>query len=98
MELWTDDFGLKVNVHPVGSCLGNSCTIHNHSIHPLCLAPQKWNSDMMAMYRQCLHGHFHVDADELPSTQRKLADPDHPELCTVGCDGCCLGVSEEDDE
>ncbi len=89
MEFWTDDFGLVVQVHSNGECMFEYCTVHNNSIHPLCLAPQRWNITEGIMQRQCVHGQFHVDRDEIRAWG--LVG-----MCNKNsCDLCCLGKDEE---
>jgi hypothetical protein len=85
-----DDFGLSVRVHESDKCMFQYCTIHNNSAHPLCFAPQRWNEIEGHMERQCTHGEFHVDADEIRFEGLAGACPKDT------CDGCCR--QEEADE
>ncbi len=89
METWVDDFGLSVRVHDAGQCMFQYCTVHNHSAHALCFAPQRWNELKGYMERQCIHGEFHVDADEIRFEGLRGS-------CPIGtCDLCCLEKDED---
>jgi hypothetical protein len=91
-ETWADDFGNVVNgVHDAGRCRGEFCTIHNNSTHPLSLSPQKWSDIYGIMLRQCLHGKFHTDVDEIGGVGY-----DTP-FCK-DCDGCCRFEEGEESE
>jgi hypothetical protein len=78
--------GLLTNTHMVGSCLGERCTIHNRSDHPMRAFPQQWRSDRMMMERVCPHGIGHPDPDDI-----KLVGRYGPDEAIHGCDGCCAG-------
>lgn len=71
-------------VHPVGTCLGERCTIHHRSDHPMRIFPQQWRSDRAIMERICTHGIGHPDPDDI-----KLVGPDGPSEAVHGCCGCC---------
>jgi hypothetical protein len=72
------------NVHEAGTCLGEWCTIHNRSEHPLRSFPQHWRGDRQLMERICPHGVGHPDPDDCKLTGvAGSTDGIH------GCDGCC---------
>lgn len=71
--------------HERGKCLGEYCTIHNHSDHHMVDWPQNWRSDRGIMERMCVHGVGHPDPDD-PNVI--AGDSVH------GCDGCCASVKE----
>mgnify|MGYP007099122171 CR=1 FL=1 len=88
MSEWTDDFGnVVINVHTGGMCVGQFCTIHNPSDHPLSLAPQKWSDIYGVMLRVCVHGKNHIDIDEPPRTNSSYRAA-WSKFCEY-CDGCC---------
>lgn len=72
--------------HPIGSCLGEHCTIHHRSDHALRAFPQQWRSDRQMMERVCPHGIGHPDPDDI-----QLTGPHGPDAAVHGCDGCCAG-------
>jgi len=75
---FTDDFGNHmVNVHKRDNCSG-SCTIHNHSEHPLSDKPLLWRNDRKIFEHMCEHGIGHPCPDSLRN------DPG-----IHGCDFCC---------
>ena len=72
-------------VHGLGSCAGDFCTIHNRSNHNMRSFPQHWRADRGIMERICPHGVGHPDPDspwEFDSY-----------MWIHGCDGCC-GTTE----
>lgn len=74
------------NVHPFGQCLGEWCTIHNRSEHPMRSFPQHWREDRAIMERICPHGVGHPDPDD-----SKLRGVDIGAV--HGCDGCCTSAA-----
>ena len=75
-----------VNVHEADACLGEWCTIHNRSEHPMRAFKQHWRADRMLMERICLHGVGHPDPDDC-----KVTGVNGSTESVHGCDGCCLG-------
>jgi hypothetical protein len=71
-----------IYTHPIGSCLGRFCTLHNRSEHSMRGFPQAWRVDRGIMERICPHGVGHPDPDEYKFITS-------PHLATHGCDGCC---------
>lgn len=71
-------------VHPDGTCIGETCTIHHRSNHSMRAYRQQWRGDRGIMERICPHGVGHPDPDEY-----KLHGPDADRYATHGCDGCC---------
>jgi hypothetical protein len=83
MNEWTDDFGhTLVGVHQAGTCLGDSCPLHNVSEHPLKGSKQRWNRPGGFMERICSHDIAHPDPDDYKA--RAVVYREH------GCDGCCV--------
>lgn len=83
MDLETNELvgGQKLTTHAKGKCVGQFCTIHNHSDHHMIAWPQNWRSDRGIMERMCPHGIGHPDPDD-PKTQDRYE-------AVHGCDGCC---------
>jgi hypothetical protein len=77
---------LLVNVHLDGTCMGEWCTIHNRSDHPMRAFPQHWRGDRMLMERICPHGVGHPDPDDY-----EITGPNGGAEWVHGCDGCCTG-------
>ena len=77
-----------LSVHEAGSCLGEHCTIHHRSDHPMRSFPQRWRSDRGLMERICPHGVGHPDPDDY-----LLTGPSGAAQAVHGCDGCCQGAS-----
>jgi hypothetical protein len=78
-------------VHNSEDCLGEFCTMHKRSNHPMRSFPQHWRSDRAIMERICPHGVGHPDPDDI-----KISMFDHSSGKTNyelvhGCDGCCAG-------
>lgn len=68
------------NVHDLGKCAGENCTIHNPSNHAMRDFPRYWRTDWGGfMERICPHGIGHPDPD------------DRNAYSVHGCDGCCRG-------
>ena len=79
-DTWTDAFGTVLhNVHPVGTCKHENCTIHNPSDRAEAIGKQKWRTDRGMMERVCSHGHGHPDPDEFL----------YGDALAHACDGCC---------
>jgi len=80
---------IRLATHLKGTCIGEHCTIHNRSDHPMRSFPQFWRSERGIMERTCTHGIGHPDPDEykLHATGGEL------EL-VHNCDGCCEGSYE----
>jgi len=93
-ERWVDDYGQVITVHEKEKCEGEFCTIHNASVHSLCLAPQKWDFSGNLMLRECVHGEFHVDLDDI---QMRNPIGETNGLCTylLQCDKCCKEPQDE---
>ena len=80
---------IRLATHLKGSCLGEWCTIHNRSDHPMRSFPQFWRADRAIMERICSHGDGHPDPDEY-----KLHREGGEVELVHGCDGCCAGSYE----
>lgn len=80
---------IRLATHLKGTCLGEHCTVHNRSDHPMRSFEQFWRSDRGIMERTCTHGIGHPDPDEY-----KLHQPGGEEIAVHGCDGCCEGSYE----
>jgi hypothetical protein len=72
---------MLVNVHGPDRCVGEHCTVHNRSDHPLRAWPQHWRTDRSIMERLCPHGVGHPDPDN--------PWPNNDSRWLHGCDGCC---------
>jgi hypothetical protein len=80
--------GTVINTHEAGTCLGEFCTIHNHSDHHMTKWKQAWLKAEGYMVRVCPHGESHPDPDEI----NKNIPQNH------GCDGCCKPESQFTDD
>ena len=80
---------IRLATHLKGTCIGEHCTIHNRSDHPMRSFPQFWRSDRGIMERTCTHGIGHPDPDEY-----KLRATGGEFELVHGCDGCCEGSYE----
>lgn len=80
---------ITLNTHESERCLGQVCTIHNRSDHPMRAFPQHWRGDRGIMERICTHGVGHPDPDDI-----KLFGPDGWIEGVHGCDGCCGGPTK----
>jgi len=76
-------------VHNSESCIGDVCTMHKMSNHPMRTFPQHWRSDRRLMERICPHGIGHPDPDDIKIVNG-WEDGKNYELIH-GCDGCCEG-------
>lgn len=82
--------GTLLQTHSPSQCVGNFCSIHNPSDHPLRDAPQLWDGRFKAIYRLCSHGHVHIDVDDFTFKVRLALPPAVLALISVhDCDGCC---------
>lgn len=74
-------------VHSPALCEGNSCPIHNRSLHPLrdCEQALSFINHAAVSWRICTHGIYHIDPDESKEwlTKNKVSRKHK------GCDGCC---------
>ena len=72
-----------VRMHPLSACEGRGCGMHNKpTLHPLYDAPLRWTT---VLDRQCKHGIWHADHDEVlyyESIGRIRG-------CEDDCDQCC---------
>jgi hypothetical protein len=82
-----ENSGEIIYTHPVFSCKGQSCTIHNRSQHSMRHYPQHWRVDRSIMERICEHGVGHPDPDEY-----KIKGEGNKWEMIHGCDGCCEGA------
>lgn len=71
-------------VHREGDCLGENCTVHNRSDHPLRKWVQHWDARQACMMRLCEHGQSHIDPDETDYTFDRMF------RARLRCDRCCL--------
>lgn len=87
-ELWSTDIeGFNFLTHNRKYCVGQYCSIHNPSGHPLKDAPMNWRDDRGIMERICEHGIGHPDPDDTEYRRRNnLWDSSG----SHACDGCCL--------
>lgn len=91
--------GTLLQTHHESRCVGNFCSIHNPSDHPLRDAPQLWDPRFRSIYRLCTHGHVHPDVDDFMFKWRSglsLAA-----LALIGahdCDKCCHWPREDQDD
>jgi hypothetical protein len=67
-------------------CIGEYCTIHNRSDHPMRSFAQYWRGDLALMERVCAHGIGHPDPDEID-----IYGKENEYRLIHGCDGCCAG-------
>jgi hypothetical protein len=82
--------GTLLQVHSVSRCVGDHCSIHNPSDHPLRDAPQLWDPRFKSIYRMCVHGNVHLDPDDLMFKWRVGVSVQVLALISVhDCDGCC---------
>ena len=79
--------GMVMQTHPRERCVGNFCSVHNPSAHPLRDAPRNWRSDKGMMERQCVHGVGHPDPDDL-AFFRRTRDAERAD--GRGVHGCCI--------
>lgn len=70
-----------VNVHSRDICLP-PCSIHSPSDHHMVTWRQSYREDNGVMERQCEHGYYHPDPDDV-GIALGYASAVH------GCDGCC---------
>lgn len=82
-----ENSGEIIYTHPIFSCYGKNCTIHNRSMHSMRHYPQHWRADRAIMERVCEHGVGHPDPDEY-----KIAGNAGKYEMVHGCDGCCEGA------
>jgi hypothetical protein len=103
-ELFVDDTGRMVFVHPEARCAGQPCCIHAPSGHPMASWPQRWDDTRRIVERVCEHNVGHPDPDDLQHRAGLVghgAPNAYCEQCVTstgvcadhdrhtGCDGCC---------
>lgn len=91
--------GTLLQTHPEWQCLGNYCSIHDPSDHPLRDAPQLWDDRFRSVYRLCAHGHVHPDVDDFMFKIRSGIAPSV--LALLGahdCDHCCHWPTKDEDD
>lgn len=89
--------GRTLKTHGKDQCSGESCCIHNPSVHPLADAPLDWRPERALIERVCDHGVHHPDPDDRAHWERKIGtDPVAEEFLDARaehpCDGCCTGT------
>lgn len=91
--------GTLLQTHAETRCVGNFCSIHNPSDHPLRDAPQAWDQRLRTVYRICSHGVVHPDYDDFAHKIR--SGWSHEMLGLVGahnCDRCCYWPLRDEDD
>jgi len=53
------------NVHPESACTGRPCVLHNPTDHTMRDWPIRWATDTALFERECSHGEWLVDPDQL---------------------------------
>jgi len=53
------------NVHPESACTGRPCVIHSPTDHTMRDWPVRWATDTALFERECSHGEWLVDPDQL---------------------------------
>jgi hypothetical protein len=61
-------------VHPPSACAGRGCPLHHPSRHHMRLWPMRWNTNARTVERQCGHGRWHPDPDDL-AYKRSIDNP-----------------------
>lgn len=59
------DGTLLERVHPESACAGRGCPLHHPSAHRMVDWPMRWNPTTRAIERECEHGRWHPDPDDL---------------------------------
>lgn len=100
LDLWEDDFGTKIYVHPQNEgCgapqTGYGCCIHAPSDHKMKTWPRLWRTDGGFMERICPHGVGHPDPDDLAFRRRRFSKHVAEMYAIHGCDGCCAPIMEK---
>lgn len=76
--------GVLLNTHHERMC-SPPCCIHSPSDHHMRQWPQVWSQRIGVVFRQCTHGEFHPDPDDLRARTGTVLHQ---------CDGCCLPPRE----
>ncbi len=76
---------LLENVHPMDSCVGEPCIIHNPTDHHMRHFKLHWREDRRIFERICPHGVGHPDPDQWFFWRKTNQEWQGRH----GCDGCC---------
>jgi hypothetical protein len=77
--------GVLLNTHHERMC-APPCCIHSPSPHHMREWPQHWSQQMNVVFRQCAHGAYHPDPDDLRARTGTVLHQ---------CDGCCLPPQDD---
>lgn len=96
LEDYITGTGQYILVHNRDQCAGQTCCIHNPSLHHMRFCPTNWRQDRGLMERICIHGVGHPDPDDL-AFKTKFMDAKrlHAEEVHGCCEaGCCSPPKE----
>lgn len=78
-----------LRTHESTECALPHCAIHNPSGHPLSHAPQRWRNELWMLERECTHGLWHPDVDNLDYIFFTYGEMAASGASVHSCDGCC---------
>lgn len=82
--------GQVIIAHHHMDCVGEFCSVHNPSPHPMVAWPRYWNGARNRMERVCSHGHNHPDPDDLAHKALYLGTQLTDVAAVHTCDHCCI--------